>query len=233
MSKQKILTYLYLLFVLLDAIGVIFPDIIYRKYTTFVPIPVLFLLYLYSVKKVNWFFLTSLIATFFGIIFFNIEAYFKIALIFYAIGVFLYVIICLKTAEVIPIKTIVIATIPFLIVYLVPLILYSDAVQSEIFNFIMIYVFCVGLFFFITTLVYMNKPNKINLWLLSSGVVFLISTIIHGYNLFFKFLITIRVGVVLTFLFMHYAMYKYIVLKAIESDNTALSQKQKTSKLIK
>ncbi|EDP94351.1 hypothetical protein KAOT1_09891 [Kordia algicida OT-1] len=174
-----------------------------------------------------------MLATFLGIIFLNIKGYFNIALIFYAIGVFLYVVISLKTAEVIPIKTIIIATIPFLIVYLVPLILYSDAVQIEVFNFIMIYVFCVGLFFFITTLVYINKPNKINLWLLSSGVVFLISTIIHGYNLFFKFLITIRVGVVITFLFMHYAMYKYIVLKAIENDREIPSQKQQTSRLVK
>ncbi|WP_420573127.1 hypothetical protein [Kordia sp.] len=215
MSKQKILTYLYFFLALADALGVVFSDIIHRKYTTFLPVPVLFILYLYSVKKVNWLYIFSLIFTFIGIIFFNIQSYFNIALIFYALGVCLYVVISLKTAEVIPVKNIGIATIPFLIVYLVPFILYSDAVQSEVFNYIIFYVFFVGLFFFISILVYVNKQNTANLWLFSSGIVFLFSTIIHGYNIFFEFLVPIRVGVVITFLFMHYAMYRYTVLKTV------------------
>lgn len=211
MSKQKLLTYLYLSLSVLDAIGVVYPEIIDRKYVTFLPFPVLILLYIYSVQKINWVYIIALISTFLGIIFFNIQSYFKIALIFYGIGVCLYVVTTLKKAVVIPIRTIIIATVPFLIVYLVPLIFYYDAVKIEIFNYILFYVFFVGLFFFISTLVYINQRNSTNLWLLSSGVVFLFSTIIHGYNLFFEYLTIIRVGVVITFLYMHYAMYRYII----------------------
>ncbi|WP_046757171.1 lysoplasmalogenase family protein [Kordia jejudonensis] len=210
MPKQKILLVLYFIVLALDAIGVVFPEWIDRKYTTFLPIPLLLILYVYTVKKMNWLYVTSLIFTMIAIIFFNMPSYFKLALVFYGIGLCFYVIIVLKKAVVIPVKTIVIATIPFLIVYLVPLFFYSDAVQTEIFNYIMFYVFFVGLFFFISTLVYINKPSKTNLWLLCSGILFLISTIIHGYNLFFEYVTTIRVGVVITFLIMHFAMYKYV-----------------------
>ncbi|WP_298425583.1 hypothetical protein [uncultured Kordia sp.] len=210
MPKRKILLSLYFITLFLDALGVMFPEWIDRKFTTFFPIPILGLLYICTVKKVNLLYIISLIATFLGIVFFNIQSYFKIALVFYGIGVCMYVVISLKTAEVISIKSICIATIPFLIVYLVPLILYSDAVQSDIFNYIIFYVFFVGLFFFISILVFINKKDETNLWLLCSGVLFLISTIIHGYNLFFEYITSIRVGVVFTFLIMHFAMYKYV-----------------------
>lgn len=211
MPKQILLTYLYFFLMIIDAFGVVFPDIIQRKYITFLPIPVLFILYLFSIKKVNWIYIAAIFFTFLGIIFFNTVSYFKIALIFYGIGVCLYVIISLKTAAVIPIKTIAIATIPFLIVYLVPLFFFYDAVQLDIFNYIMFYVFFVGLFFFIATLVYINQKNNTNLWLLCSGILFLISTTIHGYNLFFEYLTSIRVGIVITFLGMHFCMYKYVI----------------------
>lgn len=210
MPKRKTLLFLYFIVLFLDAFGVIFPEWVDRKYTTFLPLPILALLYVFSVKKINWLYITALLFTFLGIIFFNIQSYFKLALIFYGLGVCFYVIISLKTAAIISIKSICIATIPFLIVYLVPLIFYSDAVQGDIFNYIMFYVFFVGLFFFISTLVYINDRNKTNLWLFSSGVLFLISTIIHGYNLFFEYLTIVRVGVVFTFLIMHFAMYKYV-----------------------
>lgn len=217
MPKQKLLTYLYFLLLVLDALGVVFPETINRKYVTFLPFPILILLYLYSTKKVNSFYFTALIATFLGIIFFNIPTYFKLALICYGIGVCFYVVTVLKKALVIPIRTIGIAAIPFLIVYLVPLFYYYDDVQLENFNYILFYVFFVGLFFFISTLVYINQQNKTNLWLLSSGIVFLISTVIHGYYLFKKEFIFVRVGVVLTFLFMHYAMYRYTIAQQKET----------------
>lgn len=210
MPKIKILTYLYFIILFLDAFGVVFPDILHRKYTTFLPLPILLLLYLYSVKKINWLYITSLVATFLGIIFFNTKAYFKTALIFYGLGVFFYVIISLRSAIVIPIKSIGIATIPFLVVYLVPLIYYSEAMQTDIFNYIIFYVFFVGLFIFISSLVYLNQRNRTNLWLFCSGILFLISTVIHGYHLFFEKIMLIRVGIVCTFLMMHYAMYKYV-----------------------
>lgn len=210
MPRKKLLTYLYFSLLIIDALGIVYPDVLYRKYITFLPFPALFLLYVCSVKKVNWLYITSLIFTFLGIVFFNMKPYMNIALIFYGLGVCLYVVISLKSTVVIPIRSIFIATIPFLIIYLVPLILYYDAVQTDVFNYIMFYVFFVGLFFFISTLVYVSQRTTKNLWLLSSGVVFLISTIIHGYNMFFEPIITIRVGVVITFLFMHYAMYRYV-----------------------
>jgi hypothetical protein len=221
MPTNKLLTYLYFFLLILDALGVIYPETIDRRYVTFLPLPVLIILYLYTAKKLNWWYVTALISTFLGIVFFNISSLFKVALIFYALGVCFYVIVTLKKAIIIPIRTIFLATIPFLIVYLVPLFLYYDAVRVEIFNYIMFYVFFVGLFFFISTLVYINQKNKVNLWLLSSGIVFLLSTIIHGYYLFFEKLVTIRVGIVITFLFMHYAMYRY----TIAQNNYATIQK--------
>ncbi|WP_430413223.1 hypothetical protein [Kordia sp.] len=210
MPKRKILLLLYFTAIFLDVLGVLFPEWINRKYITFLPFPILILLYIHSVKNINWLYFFGLIATFLGIILFNTKAYFKLALIFYGLGVCMYVIVSLKTAKVIPIKSIAIAAVPFLIIYLVPLIFYSDAVQMDIFNYIIFYVFFVGLFFFVSTLVYINDQNTLNLWLLCSGILFLISTIIHGYNMFFEYLVSIRVGVVLTFLLMHFAMYKYV-----------------------
>ena len=212
MSKQNPLTYLFVFLSILNAFGIIYPEIIDKNYVTFLPFPTLILLYLSSVKKVNVLYIISLISTFLGIVFFHAESYFKPSLIFYGIGVCLYVIISLKTA-VISIKSIFTATIPCLIVYLVPLFYYSDAVPVKIFNYIMFYVFFIGLFFFISTLMYINQRSTKNLWLLSSGIVFVISTILNGYILFDTYLVIIRVAIVFTFLFMHYAMYRYVTAK--------------------
>lgn len=210
MSKQKILTYLYFVILFLDALAVLLPDILNRKYTTFLPLPILLILYVVSVKKMNWYYVTALVFTFLGVVFFSNRIYFKMGLIFYAIGVFLYVIISLKQAAVISVKSICIATIPFLVIYLVPLLLYSDAVQVDVFNYIMLYVFFVGFFFLISSLLYINQRNERNSWLFLSGIIFVVSTIIHGYNMFFEYLPEIRAGVVVTFLLMHFAMYKYV-----------------------
>lgn len=213
MSKRKIFTYLYFIILLLDAFGVFFPAIIDRRYTTFLPLPILLVLYLFSVKKVNWYYIIGLVFTFLGVIFFNIPKYSKLALVFYAIGVLFYVIIGLKQAAVISMKSIWIATIPFLIIYLVPLLLYSDAVGGDVFNYIILYVFFVGFFFLIASLIYINQNNKRNLWLLISGILFVVSTIIHGYNLFFGYVVIVTFFVIITFILMHYAMYRYVELE--------------------
>lgn len=213
MSARKILTYLFFLIFLLDALGVIFPDNINRMYTTYFPLPALLFLYFFSVKKLNWYFVMAIVFTYLGVIYFNTAAYYKMGLVFYAIGVFLYVIISLKHAAIISTKSIFIATIPFLIVYLVPLMLYADAVRVDIFNYIMLYVFFVGFFFLISSLIYINQRNKNNIWLLCSGVLFLISTIMHGYNMFFGYVRLLELGVVVTFILMHYAMYRYVIVE--------------------
>ncbi|AXG70960.1 hypothetical protein KORDIASMS9_03215 [Kordia sp. SMS9] len=222
MSKQKILTYLYFTLLVLDVFGIVYPEIIYRKYVTFLPFPILMLLYFVSLKKMNWLYTIALFSTFLGILFFKLSMHFKIALIFYGIGVCIYVVLALKTAIVIPTQTIFKATIPFLIVYLVPLFLYYEAVNFEIFNYILFYVFFVGLFVFISVLIYIHQQNRTNLWLFSSGIIFLISTIIHGYHLFIEQLDVLRVGIVITFLIMHYTMYRYVILQQIN----AMSQNQ-------
>ncbi|WP_046745445.1 lysoplasmalogenase family protein [Kordia zhangzhouensis] len=215
MNKQTIVTYIYFFIMLLDVLGVFFPEVIQRRYTTFFPIPVLFLLYMVSVEKLNVYYSLALLSTFLGVVFFNIEAYFKLGLICYAMGVFLYIIITLRYVSIISTKSIFYATIPFLIVYLVPLMLYSHAVQGEIFNHIMLYVFCVGFFFLLGTLVYINQPNRSNLWLLYSGILFVISTIIHGYNMFFGYVALLQAGVITTFLLMHFAMYKHMTMEEV------------------
>ncbi|QHI34779.1 hypothetical protein IMCC3317_01230 [Kordia antarctica] len=213
MSKRKILTYLYFAFLFLDVFGVLFPAIIDRKYTTFLPLPVLLILYFVSVKRINWYYVIALVFTFLGVIFFYKRTYFEIGLVSYAAGVLFYVIISLKQATVISIKSVCIAIVPFLIIYLVPLILYSDAVGGDVFNYIMLYVFFVGFFFLISSLIYINQSNKRNLWLLISGMVFVVSTIMHGYNLFFGYVAEVKIGVIITFLLMHYAMYRYVELE--------------------
>ncbi|MBC8756161.1 hypothetical protein H2O64_15905 [Kordia sp. YSTF-M3] len=213
MPTRKLLTYLYFIIMLFDAFAVFFPDIINRRYTTYFPLPILMLLYLLSVKKINWFYVIGLVCTFLGVVFFSKQFYFKLGLVFYAVGVLFYVLICLKQAAIISVKSVIVATIPFLIIYLVPLILYADAVQVDIFNYIILYVFFVGSFFFISSLIYFNQRNNRNLWLFSSGILFVISTTIHGYNMFFGYVKIVQFFVIITFILMHYAMYRYIIHK--------------------
>ncbi|MEM6719053.1 MAG: lysoplasmalogenase family protein [Bacteroidota bacterium] len=217
MSKKLVLTYLYFTIFFFDALGVFVPEIISRQYTTFFPLPILLLLYLYSIKKVNWLFVISLFCTFFGVIFFNIESFFKLGIVFYAAGVLFYVMISLKQASVISTKSVIIATLPFLVLYLAPLLLFSDAVRGDIFNYIILYSFFVGFFFLISSLIYVNQQTRSNLWLLFSGSLFLFSTVIHGYNMFFGEILILQFGVVVTFLLMHYAMYRYTIAQEIHA----------------
>jgi hypothetical protein len=160
---------------------------------------------------VNWLYVIALVSTFLGVVFFNVDAFFELGLICYSMGVFFYVIISFKKANVISTKSVVIATIPFLILYLAPLILYSNAVQGDIFNYIILYSFFVGFFFFISTLIYINQRTSTNLWLFGSGILFLLSTVIHGYTMFFERMLILQFAVVSTFLLMHYAMFKYSI----------------------
>ena len=67
MLKQNPLTYLFVFLSILNAFGIIYPEIINKNYVTFLPFPTLILLYLSSVKKVNVLYIISLISTFLGI----------------------------------------------------------------------------------------------------------------------------------------------------------------------
>lgn len=218
MNLQKILSVLYFSLMILDGLAIVYPNIIARQYITYLPLPVLMLLYFFSMKKINWNYTFALMATFVGIIFFKTVSYYKMALVFYTIGTLLYVIMTLKSTVEISIKTIFKAAIPFLFVYLVPLFSYYDVIKMDIFNYILAYVFSVGLLFFISVLIYVHKRTKANLWLLISGIVFAISTIINGYYLFKNQLITIRVCVIFAFLFMHYAMYRHVIFQEREGN---------------
>lgn len=212
--------------VAVDILWLFLPDCIERKYAIVLTIPVIMLCYFLQTEIKNILYLLALTAFMVADYYFFIEKSLENGIISSGIALSIYGIIVLKQSHYISIKSLLINTIPFLAIYMLPFLFFIDKINDDIFGEVTFYTFGIGYFSFLSIMTFYNRRNKITQKLLLSGIATAIMGILFGIYLFLDSKPLYSVLANTLFVYSHYKMWQYITIKdasdTIENESTIL-----------
>ena len=211
----KSLTSLFFLGILfLDGLGAVFPSHLDRRITLFIPIPLIFIVYVLNANKKNKLFLLSIVFNFLGIYTFNnpYQEYNSIGIIFHAIAFFIYGIILFKQYQIISINSLLKFSIIILLFIVIPSIIFSKGIIKMQASYeMMLYLFSISTFILGTFMLYINSKTKTNRFLVFVIVSIFISSYSQGYNLFIEDCGFMEFLAVIFFNLTHFFMCWYLI----------------------
>lgn len=208
--------------VAVDVLWLFFPDYIDRKYAIVLTIPVITLCYFLQTEIKNILYLLALTAFIVADYYFFIERSLVNGITSSGIALSIYGIIVLKQSHYISIKSLLVNTVPFLVIYILPFLFFIDKINDDIFGEVMFYTFGIGYFSFLSIMTYYNRRNKITQKLLLSGIATAIMGILFGIYLFLDSKPFYSVLANTLFVYSHYKMWQYIIIK----DKSIASEKE-------
>ncbi|KAB8153690.1 hypothetical protein EZY14_010720 [Kordia sp. TARA_039_SRF] len=214
----KFLVILLICIASIDFLWFFFPDYISRKYGIVLTIPAITLCYfLHEVK--NHSYLLALGAFMFADYLFFVEKSLANGMISSGVALSIYGIIVLKQSHYISTRLLLISTIPFLIVYILPFYFFIDEIRDAIFGEVIFHTFAIGYFAFMSTMVYLSHKSRVTQNLLLAGLSTGVMGVLFGIYLFVDRKPIYALIANMVFIFSHYHMWKYIILKdATEKD---------------
>jgi len=215
MKKTKtLLKVLLICIACIDIVWFFFSDLTFRRYTMLLPIPLLVLFYFLRKETKSILYLAALASFMVADYFFRIEGeQFIEGVIATAIGIGLYGVIVLKKSHYISTRRILISTLPFLAIYMIPFLLFIDKIPDRIFSEIVSYTFAVGYFSFLAILTYASKPCAVTKKLLIAGISTTGMGILYGVYLFVYTNRLIGISANILFMISNYAMWSYMMMK--------------------
>ncbi len=198
----------------IDIIWFFFSDLTFRRYTMLLPIPLLVLFYFLKKDTKSILYLAALTSFMVADYFFRIEGeQFVEGVVATSIGIGLYGIIVLINSHYISTRRILISTVPFLGIYLIPFVFFIEEIPDRIFSEIVSYTFAVGYFSFLTILTYASKPSAVTKKLLIAGVSTIGMGILYGIFLFVYTNRLVGIGANILFMVSNYSMWRYMMIK--------------------
>jgi len=144
MKKIKILLVSFLICILfVDVFWLFFPNYISRKYTIIFTIPIIMVFYFLCVEVKKVLYLSALVAFMIGDYFFFIAGNLANGIISSSVALAIYGIIVLRQSHYISTRRLLISTIPFLGIYMLPFIFFVDRIGDAIFAEIIFYTFTI------------------------------------------------------------------------------------------
>lgn len=198
----------------LDVLWLFFPDYISRKYTITLTIPVLILFYFLYVEVKNFLYLVALAAFMIADYFFFIEGKLASGMVSSGVALAIYGIIVLKQSHYISTKRLLVNTVPFLAIYMLPFVFFVDRIDDAIFGEVIFYSFAIGYFSFMSIMTYFSRKNKVTQKLILAGLSTAFMGIVFGTYLFVvdrkpAYAVVSN----LLFIYSHYKMWQYIIIK--------------------
>lgn len=204
-----------------DIIWFFVSDLAFRRYTMVLPIPLLILFYFLRKESKNFLYLAALAAFMIADYFFRIEGVqFIEGVIATAIGIGLYGLIVLIKSHYISTRRILISTLPFLGIYMIPFIFFIDKIPDAIFSEIVSYTFAVGYFSFLTILTYASKPSMVTKKLFIAGISTVGMGLLYGIYLFVYTNKLIGICANILFMISNYSMWRYMMINNTIPDDT-------------
>ncbi|WP_430413222.1 hypothetical protein [Kordia sp.] len=198
----------------IDIIWFFYSDLTFRRYTMLLPIPVLVLFYFLQKETKSILYLVALAAFMTADYFFRIGGeQFIEGVIATTIGIGLYGVIVLIKSHYISTRRILVSTVPFLAIYMIPFIFFIDKIPDYAFSQIVSYTFVVGYFSFLTILTYVSKPSLITKKLLIAGVSTIGMGMLYGIYLFVFTNRIVGIGANMFFMISNYSMWRYMMIK--------------------
>ncbi|WP_298514755.1 hypothetical protein [uncultured Kordia sp.] len=199
-----------------DILWLFFPDYISRKYAIVLTIPIITICYFLYVEVKNILYLLALIAFLVADYYFFIEKSLANGIISSGVALSIYGVIVLKQAHYISTRRLLVTTIPFLAIYMLPFILFVDRISDEIFGEVIFYSFAIGYFSFMSTMTYISSRNLVTKKLVLAGLSTAFMGILFGTYLFIERKPIYTVISNALFIFSHYKMWQYIIIKDTE-----------------
>ena len=172
----------------------------------------LFWYYYSNAKKLNKYFVLGLFFSFLGDILLlgTGEMYFVFGLLFFLIAHVFYIIIVLKIIQITKPKEFIIASVPFLLLFLVLMnILYAGLGSMKIP--VIIYAMTISFFGIVSLILYLQAKTKISLLLLVGVLTFIASDIILALNLFYKKQSFYPLLIMMTYVLAQYLICRFVL----------------------
>ncbi|MBC8756162.1 hypothetical protein H2O64_15910 [Kordia sp. YSTF-M3] len=198
----------------IDIIWFFFSDLTFRRYTMLLPIPLLVLFYFLKKDTKSVLYLAALASFMVADYFFRIEGgQFIEGVVATSVGIGLYGIIVLINSHYISTRRILISTVPFLGIYMIPFVFFIEKIPDDIFSQIVAYTFAIGYFSFLTILTYVSKPSLVTKKLLIAGISTICMGILYGIFLFVYTNRIVGIGANILFMVSNYSMWRYMMIK--------------------
>ncbi|MDG2053016.1 MAG: lysoplasmalogenase [Flavobacteriaceae bacterium] len=171
----------------------------------------LFWYYYSNAKKLNKYFVLGLFFSFLGDILLlgTGEIYFVFGLLFFLIAHVFYIIMVLKIIKITKPKEFIIASFPFLFLFLVLMnVLYAGLGAMKIH--VIIYAMTISFFGIVSLILYLQAKTKISLFLLVGVLTFITSDTILALNLFYK-----KQSFYLLLIMMTYVLAQYLICRFV------------------
>ena len=202
----------FMLFCLIDFFGIYLDKQMMVGFAKPMLMITLFWYYYSNAKKLNKYFVLGLFFSFLGDILLlgTGEMYFVFGLLFFLIAHVFYIIIVLKIIQITKPKEFIIASVPFLLLFLVLMnVLYAGLGAIKIP--VIIYAITISFFGIVSLILYLQAKTKISLLLLVGVLTFITSDTILALNLFYKKQSFYPLLIMMTYVLAQYLICRFVL----------------------
>jgi hypothetical protein len=209
----KLLVALLVVIASIDFLWFFFPEVISRKYAIVLTIPIITICYFLYVEVKDTLYLLALGGFMIADYYFFIEKNLAYGIVSSGISLSIYGIIVLRQSHYISTRRLLISTVPFLTIYMLPFILFVEKISDEIFGEVIFYSFAIGYFSFMSFMAYISQRTLVTKRLALAGLSTALMGIVFGTYLFIDRKPIYSVLANVLFVYSHYIMLQYIILK--------------------
>ena len=202
----------FMLFCLIDFFGIYLDKQMMVDFAKPMLMITLFWYYYSNAKKLNKYFVLGLFFSFLGDILLlgTGEMYFVFGLLFFLIAHVFYIIIVLKIIQITKPKEFIIASVPFLLLFLVLMnVLYAGLGAIKIP--VIIYAITISFFGIVSLILYLQAKTKISMLLLVGVLTFITSDTILALNLFYKKQSFYPLLIMMTYVLAQYLICRFVL----------------------
>ena len=202
----------FMLFCLIDFFGIYLDKQMMVNFAKPMLMITLFWYYYSNAKKLNKYFVLGLFFSFLGDILLlgTGEMYFVFGLLFVLIAHVFYIIIVLKIIQITKPKEFIIASVPFLLLFLVLMnVLYAGLGAIKIP--VIIYAITISFFGIVSLILYLQAKTKISMLLLVGVLTFITSDTILALNLFYKKQSFYPLLIMMTYVLAQYLICRFVL----------------------
>ncbi|MBT3871818.1 MAG: lysoplasmalogenase [Flavobacteriaceae bacterium] len=202
----------FMLFCLIDFFGIYLDKQMMVNFAKPMLMITLFWYYYSNAKKLNKYFVLGLFFSFLGDILLlgTGEMYFVFGLLFFLIAHVFYIIIVLKIIQITKPKEFIIASVPFLLLFLVLMnVLYAGLGAIKIP--VIIYAITISFFGIVSLILYLQAKTKISMLLLVGVLTFITSDTILALNLFYKKQSFYPLLIMMTYVLAQYLICRFVL----------------------
>ena len=211
-TKTKLFSGLFLIIVVLHIIGLLYSVSLAFFTKPFITIS-LAVVYLSSVKKANFWYVSALFFSFWGDTFLLFkEEFFLLGLVSFLIAHFLYIKISSGYLMKVGFLKMLTTSIPFVFAFGSVVFLIKDNLEEMLIP-VIIYGIVISAFGVITLLNYSKEKNTANLWLFLGALIFIVSDSILAINKFYEAREFYGLCIMLTYIIAQYLICKAMIVK--------------------